>query len=82
MRVTPFAIAVGKVTSDPWHSRLGHFSEKGMKNLHSQGKLSGIVSMDLGLCEDCIFGTHKRVSFQKGGRPLKARKLELVHTEV
>ena len=75
-------IADGKVTSDMWHSRLRHMSEKVMKILHSQGKLLGIVSMNLGMCEDCIFEKQKRVGFQKGGRHPKASKLELVHTNL
>ena len=75
-------IADGKMTSNLWHSSLGQMVEKGMKILHSQGTLSGIVSMDLGMCEDCVFRKQKRVSFQKGGRPPEARKLKLVHTDV
>ena len=75
-------IADGKVTSDLLHCRLGHMSEKGMKILHSQENLSGIFSMDLGMCEDCKFRKQKRVSFQKGGRPPKARKLELEHNDI
>jgi len=45
-------IVDGKVTSDLWYNRLGHMSEKGMKILHFERKLSGIVSVDLGMCED------------------------------
>ena len=57
------AIADGKMTSDLWHSRLGQMGEKGMKILHSQGTLSSIVSVDLGMCEDFLFKKQKRVSF-------------------
>jgi len=63
------AIADSKVASDLWYSRLGQISEKGIKILHSQGKLSGIVSVDIGMCEDYIFEKQNRVSFQKSGRP-------------
>ena len=76
------AIADGKVPSDLWYSTLGHISEKGMKILHSQGKLSDFISVDLGMCENCVLEKQKRVSFQKVGRPLKTRKLKLVHTDV
>jgi transposase InsO family protein len=38
--------------------------------------------MDIDICENCIFGKQKRVSFQKGGRPPRAQKLEFVHTDV
>ncbi|KAE8661680.1 hypothetical protein F3Y22_tig00113725pilonHSYRG01810 [Hibiscus syriacus] len=65
-----------------WHQRLGHMSEKGMKTLLSKGKLSDLKNIDVGLCEDCIFGKQKKVSFAKIGKTPKAEKLELVHTDV
>ena len=49
-------IAHEKVASDLWHSRLGHMSDNGIKILRSQEKLSGIISVDLSMSEDCIFG--------------------------
>ncbi|XP_020258132.1 uncharacterized protein LOC109834503 [Asparagus officinalis] len=76
------AIAAGKESADLWHNRLGHMSENGMKILHSEGKLTGIDSVEVGVCEDCSFGKQKRVSFLKGGRPPKPHKLEVVHTDV
>lgn len=39
-----------------------------------------VKSAEFGLCESCIFGKQKRVSFLKIGKPPKPRKLELVHT--
>ncbi|KAE8724080.1 cytochrome P450 71A9-like [Hibiscus syriacus] len=48
--------------SNLWHQRLGHMIEKGMKTLLSKGKLSDLKSIDVGLCEDCIFGKQKKVS--------------------
>ena len=68
--------------SNLWHQRLGHMSEKGMKTLLSNGKLPDLKSVDVGLCEDCIFGKQKKVSFAKIGKTPKAEKLELVHTDV
>ena len=50
--------------------------------LHSKGKLPEIDLVKTDMCEDCIFGKQKHVSFQKGGRPPKACNLELVHTDV
>ena len=50
------SVASSGVDTTTWHYRLGHMSEKGMKVLLSRGKLSGLESIDLGLCEDCIFG--------------------------
>ena len=53
-----------------------------MKVPLSKGKLSGLKLVDIDLCEDCIFGKQKRVSFSKDGRELKTEKLEFVHTDV
>ena len=50
------AVADKGIDSNTWHYRLGHMSEKGMKILHSKGKLEGLKSLDLEFCEDCVFG--------------------------
>ncbi|XP_020272229.1 uncharacterized protein LOC109847412 [Asparagus officinalis] len=76
------AIAACKESANLWHNRLGHMSKKGMKILHSEGKLTNIDLVEVGVYEDCIFGKQKRVSFLKGGRLPKAHKLELVHTDI
>ena len=41
------------VSSDLRRYRLGHMSEKGMKMLHSNGKLQGLKEVDHNLCEGC-----------------------------
>ena len=53
-----------------------------MKMLHSNEKLQGLKEIDHNVCEGCIFGKQKRVSFSKVGREIKTKKLELVHTDV
>ena len=53
-----------------------------MKMLLSKGKLSGLKSINFDMCESCILGKQKNVSFLKTGRTLKAEKLELVHTDL
>ncbi|XP_073129368.1 uncharacterized mitochondrial protein AtMg00300-like [Henckelia pumila] len=68
--------------SSLWHCRLGHMSEKGMKMLISKGKLPELKTVEHKLCESCVLGKQKKVSFSKGGREPKASKLELVHTDV
>ncbi|RVW21719.1 Retrovirus-related Pol polyprotein from transposon TNT 1-94 [Vitis vinifera] len=65
-----------------WHHRLGHMSEKGMKMLLSKGKLPELKSIDFDMCESCILGKQKKVSFLKTGRTHMAEKLELVHTDL
>ena len=61
-----------------WHQRLRHMNEKGMKLLASKGKLPTLKSIDVSLCEDCIYGKQKRVSFSKARRTSKIEKLKLV----
>ncbi|RVW20272.1 Retrovirus-related Pol polyprotein from transposon TNT 1-94 [Vitis vinifera] len=77
-------IAVADASTDTslWHCRLGHLSEKGMKMLLSKGKLPELKSIDFDMCESCILGKQKNVSFLKTGRTSKAEKLELVHTDL
>ena len=58
------------VSSDLWHYRLGHMSEKGMKVLHSDGKLHRLKEVDHSLYEGCV-------SFSKEGREPRTKKLEL-----
>ena len=65
-----------------WHQRLGHMSEKGMKIMHSNGKLPSLQSVEIDMCEDCILGKQKRVSFQTNGRTPRKERLELVHSDV
>ena len=76
------AVADADGKSNLWHQRLGHMSEKGMKTLLSKGKLPDLKNVDVGLCEDCIFGKQKKVSFTKIGKTPKTERLELVHTDV
>ena len=73
------AVADANTDTSLWHRRLGHISEKGMKMLLSKGKLPKLKSIDFDMCESCILGKQKNVSFLKTGRTPKAEKLELVH---
>ena len=75
-------VAEASTNASLWHCRLGHMSEKGMKMLLSKGKLPELKSINLDMCERCILGKHKMVSFLKTGRTLKDRKLELVYTNL
>ena len=53
-----------------------------MKMLLSKGKLPELKSIDFDMCESCILGKHKKVSFLKACRTPKVEKLELVHTDL
>ena len=77
-------IAVAEASTDTslWHRRLGHMSEKGMKMLLSKGKLPKLKSIDFDMCESCILGKQKNVSFLKTGKIPKVENFELVHTNL
>uniref|UniRef100_A0A7N2LJ68 Retrovirus-related Pol polyprotein from transposon TNT 1-94 n=1 Tax=Quercus lobata TaxID=97700 RepID=A0A7N2LJ68_QUELO len=77
-------VAVAEASTDTslWHCRLSHMSVKGMKMLLSRGKLPELKSIDFDMCESCILGKRKNVSFLKTDRTPKAEKLELVHTDL
>ena len=53
-----------------------------MKMMLSKAKLSKLKYIDFDMCESCILGKQKNVSFLKTGRTPKAEKLELVHTDL
>ena len=76
------AVADASTGTSLWHRKLGHMSEKGMKMLLSKGKLPELKSIDFDMCESCILGKQKNVSFLKTSRTPKAEKLELVHTDL
>ncbi|XP_059654507.1 uncharacterized mitochondrial protein AtMg00300-like [Cornus florida] len=76
------AIAENREDHNLWHQRLGHMSERGLKIMHSKGKLPGIRAIDIDFCESCVMGKQKRVNFKKSGRDLIKEKLELIHTDV
>lgn len=48
-----------------------HLSKKGMKILHSRGKLLGLKALDLEFCEDCVYEKQRKVSFTKGAKAIK-----------
>ena len=75
-------VAEAGTNTSLWHHKLGHMSEKGMKMLLSKGKLPKLKSIDFDMCESCILGKQKNVSFLKTGRTPKVEKLELVHTDL
>lgn len=57
-------------------------SENGLQELLNRGRLHGLKSVELGLCEDCTFKKQKRVSFLKGGKGPQKEKLEVMHTDL
>ena len=73
-------VAKEEISADLWHKRLGHMSEKGLKILVGKSLLPGLKSYNLDLCEHCIYGRQRRVSFLRSGHERKIDLLELVHS--
>ena len=72
------SVASSELDAGVWQRRLGHMSEKGMKVMLSKDKLSGLKSLDLDFCKDCVSEKQRRVSFSKVRKTSKAERLELV----
>ena len=64
-----------------WHLRLGHMSERGMFELSKQGLFDGKNFGNLGFCEHCVYGKHKRVSFKPAIHNTKGI-LDYVHSDL
>ncbi|TXG70421.1 hypothetical protein EZV62_005356 [Acer yangbiense] len=64
-----------------WHMRLGHVSERGLKELDSQGLLCGDQIGKLDLCEHCIIGKQTRLKFSTGVHT-SSGTLDYVHSDV
>jgi hypothetical protein len=54
----------------PWHQRLGHIREKGLRLLHGKGMVEGMsnYSLDFDFCEHCLYGKHNLVRFPSGAK--------------
>ena len=44
-------VVEASTNTSPWHRRLGHMSEQGMKMLLSKGKLLELKSVDFDMCK-------------------------------
>lgn len=49
------AVAKSKKDSNLWHQRLGHMNAKGLKIMHLNGKLTGLKSVEIDMCEKLYF---------------------------
>jgi hypothetical protein len=59
-----------------WHQRLGHMSEKGMKIMHSKGKLPSLWSIEIDICEDYL-ESRKEPAFRQVEEPQRKISLTL-----
>ena len=75
-------IAIAKLRStELWHSRLGHMSQKGMKTLERFGYLPVLSFSDFSICEHCIYGKQTRSVHLPIDRKC-LEPLKLVHSDV
>ncbi|KAH9658397.1 hypothetical protein KPL70_023479 [Citrus sinensis] len=64
-----------------WHLRMGHMSERGLRELQKQGVFGGDQIGALGFCEDCILGKFSRLRFETAVHTTKD-KLEYIHSDL
>ena len=75
-------VSVGNDDASLWHNKLGHMSQKGMKELLSKEKLSELKNVHFDMYESCVIRKQKKLSFLTGGKKLRATKLDLVHSDL
>ena len=66
-------------SSDLWHKRLRHISEKGLNCLVEKNLLPGLKGAKLENCAHCLAEKQHRVSFKSHPPSRKSKVLELVH---
>ena len=64
-----------------WHMRLGHLSEKGL-GIISKKKFLPITGTSLKTCAHCLSGKQHRVAFRSSPPKRRCHILDLVHTDV
>ncbi|KAH9657209.1 hypothetical protein KPL70_022963 [Citrus sinensis] len=64
-----------------WHFRLGHMSERGLRELSKQGVLGEDKIEPLEFCEECVLGKSSRVKFSTGAHVSRGT-LEYIHADL
>ncbi|KAL9309765.1 putative RNA-directed DNA polymerase [Arabidopsis thaliana] len=64
-----------------WHRRLGHISQKNMDILVKKGYLDRKRVSRLEVCEDCIYGKARRLSFVNATHGTED-KLDYIHSDL
>ncbi|KAK8589518.1 hypothetical protein V6N12_023912 [Hibiscus sabdariffa] len=75
-------VTVNDSSTELWHNRLSHMSEKGLNCLAKKNQLSGLKNATLKNCAHCLAGKKRRVSFSSRPPHRKSELLELVHSNV
>ena len=74
-------IIENEASTELWHKRLGHISEKGLQVLFKK-KFLLVKGTSLLPCTHCLFGKQNRVAFCRFPSHRKPDILDLVHTDV
>ncbi|KAK9008582.1 hypothetical protein V6N11_075471 [Hibiscus sabdariffa] len=75
-------VTVNDNSTELWHKRLSHMSEKGLNCLAKKNQLSGLKNATLKNFPHCLAGKQRRVSFSSCPPHRKSKLLELVHSDV
>jgi hypothetical protein len=75
-------VVENETSTELWHKRLGHMSEKGLQVLAKKQLLPNIKGTSLMPCTHCLVGKQRKVSFHKSSQSRKTNILDLVHTDV
>ncbi|KAK8999646.1 hypothetical protein V6N11_070805 [Hibiscus sabdariffa] len=75
-------VTVNDRSTELWHKRLSHMSEKGLNCVAKKNQLSGLKNATLKNFPHCLVGKQRRVSFSSRPPHRKSELLELVHSDV
>lgn len=64
-----------------WHARMGHLSEKGLRQLSKQNLLGGDQITHLQFCENCVLGKSHKVGFDTAKHTTQA-PLDYLHSDL
>jgi hypothetical protein len=73
--------AVESNSTDLWHLRLGHMSEKRLQILAKKDCVQS-DGTSLKSCTHCLAGKQHRISFKRSPTTKKSNVLDLVHTDL
>lgn len=70
-----------KSIAELWHQRLGHISEKRLKELCKSDVLGGLKDPSLEFCEHCVYGKSHRVKFS-AAKHNTVNRIDYVHLDL
>ncbi|KAJ2911698.1 hypothetical protein MD484_g8716, partial [Candolleomyces efflorescens] len=82
--VTHLASSEPTIDMNTLHRRLGHASERRIRQMVNRGQLKGITKVEgkLDFCEPCTLGKMKKLPFKPQARRETTRPFELLHTDL